>query len=166
MKNNKFFLFFSILAIAQILMNNYLNLSQMMSLNVLPVLILCAPLGVSTPILLLISFVTGFIVDFFSTGQLGLTSAALLPVALLRTPVLSLVLGNEIFSRQEDISKARQGALKVSLAVLLALLIFLVAYIWLDSAGTHPFWFNLVKLLISLLASYLVSLLVTNMICP
>ena len=166
MKSSKFFLYFSILAIAQILMNNYLNLSQMMTLTVLPTLILCAPLGITTPILLLIAFGTGFAVDFFSTGQLGLTSAALLPVALLRVPILSLGLGNEIFSRQEDISKARQGALKVSMAVLLALLVYLLVFIWIDSAGTHPFWFNLVKLLLSLLASYLVSLIVTKMICP
>lgn len=166
MRNNKYILFFILLLVAQILVCSYMNFSQLLTVNVLPVLILCAPLSLGTMPLLLIAFASGFALDFFSTGQLGLTCVALLPVAFLRSGILKLVFGNEIFSRGEELSKARQGSVKMMLAVLLALAVFLIIFIWVDAAGTRPFWFNLVKFALSMLVSYLVSLIVTDMICP
>jgi len=166
MRSNKYFLFFILLLIAQILVCIFFNLSQLLMVSVLPVLILFAPLTLGTTAMLLIAFVSGFAVDFFATGQLGLTSMALMPVAMLRPGILKLVFGNEIFVRGEDLSKARQGAVKITLALLMAISVFLILYIWVDAAGTRSFWFNLVKYLLSLIASYIVSLLVTEMICP
>jgi hypothetical protein len=54
----------------------------------------------------------------------------------------------------------------VAAALFLSLLIFLVIYIWADGAGTRPLWFNGLRLLASLGASFLLSLLTLNVLAP
>lgn len=166
MRDGRFFLLFFLLLVAQILVSNFLNFSQYLFINILPALILCVPIRIKTHWLLIIAFITAFLADFFAGGMLGLTGVALLPVAFLRNGIIRLVFGDEVFSRQEDLSMARQGTLKASLAILLMLTVFLVIYIWVDAAGTRTFWFLTLKFFLSLIASYLVSLLVTETLNP
>lgn len=166
MKEGRFFILFLLMLTAQILVSNYLNFSQLLLINILPALILCVPTRIKGYWLLIIAFATAFLADFFAGGMLGLTATALLPAALLRNGIIRLVFGDELFSRQEDISVARQGVLKASFAILLILSVFFIIFIWVDAAGTRPFWFLLLKFFLSLLASYLVSLLVVETLNP
>ena len=112
---------------------------------------------------MIIAFVLGVAVDFLVSGQLGLTSFALVPVALLRRPVISLVFGSELFARGEDLSVRRQGWQKFLLSLLMLTAVFLLLYLWVEDAGMHPFWFLAVKFAASLVASTAVSLLVANL---
>ena len=100
---------FILLAVAQVVLWNYFNFSQYLLIAFLPALILCLPVGCGTIRAMIIAFVLGLAVDFLVSGQFGLTSFALVPVALLRRPVISLVFGSELFARGEDLSVRRQG---------------------------------------------------------
>ena len=154
---------FILLAVAQVALWNYFNFSQYLLIAFLPALILCLPVSCGTIRAMIIAFVLGLAVDFLVSGQFGLTSFALVPVALLRRPVISLVFGSELFARGEDLSVRRQGWQKFLLSLLMLTAIFLLLYLWVEDAGMHPFWFLAVKFAASLAASLALSLLVANL---
>lgn len=151
-----------IVLIAQILLWNYCNFTQYLTVVFLPVMILCLPISKGTIHALVTAFVSGLVVDFFASGMLGLTSLALVPVALARRSVIRLVFGQEVFSRGEDISIQRQGIPKMMLSILIVTAMFLFIYIWADGAGTRPLWFNAARFSISLLAGALLSAVIVN----
>lgn len=163
MREPGFVLKFLLLAIAQMLLWNYFNFSQYVMLVFLPVLILCIPVNKGTIFAMVVAFITGFAVDFFASGMLGLTSLALVPVGLARKGIIRLVCGEEVFSRGENISIKRQGLPKMALCILMSTALFLIVYIWADGAGTRPMWFNLVKFASSLLLGTIVSLFIANL---
>ena len=156
----KYFLLF----LAQAVLWNYFNFSQFIVIAILPAMILCLPISRSTVEAMLIAFVTGVAMDFLVTGQLGLTAFSLVPVGLLRRPVISLVFGSELFARGEELSLRRQGWLKFIPAILLLTAAFLLPYIWLDDAGTRPFWFGAAKFALSLLLSGFVSVFICDIL--
>lgn len=162
MKTERLILISFLVIILQSTLLNILDLSQFVSLMFIPAIILCLPLTVSTSALLVISFAMGFLVDFCSSGTLGLTICALLPTALAKREVVKLVCGEEVFSRGENISLERQGIVKIAVSLLILTAIFLLVYIWADGAGTRPFWFNIVRFLSSLIVSTLAGLAVVN----
>ncbi len=153
---------FLLLFVAQVMLWNYFNFTQYVFITFLPAMILCLPVSRTTVHAMVVAFLTGLAADFLVTGQLGLTSFALVPVALLRRPVISLVFGAELFARGEELSFQRQGWQKIVLAILLLTAVFLVPYLWLDDAGLRPFWFGAVKFAASLAAGTLVSVFVAN----
>ena len=159
MNDSAYPLRYILLIIAQILIWNYCNFSQYAMLTFLPIMIMYTPVNQGYVKTLLIAFITGFAVDFFSDGMLGLTSAALLPVAFFKRGFITMIFGSEVFAREETITVQRQGAAKVSLSIILSTALFLALYIWIDGAGTRPFWFNLTKFGISLGISSIVSFL-------
>lgn len=143
---------------------NYLNLSQYLMIAFLPAMILCIHIDKGDIYSMIVAFITGFIVDFFVGGMLGLTSLALVPVALARRGIIRLVFGQEVFSRVENISIRRQGIGKMALGITMATALFLLVYIWADGAGTRPLWVNILKLALSLLASVPASLFIAELL--
>ena len=154
---------FILLFLAQVAVWNYFNFTQYLFVAFLPAMILCLPVSRSAVYAMVVAFLTGLAADFLVTGQLGLTAFALVPVALLRRPVITLVFGSELFARGEDLSFQRQGWQKFLLAVLLLTAVFLLLYLWVDDAGMHPFWFLAVKFAASLAVSTALSLYVANL---
>lgn len=151
MKNGRLIVIYLIFVIAQIILNNVFNLSQYILISFLPAMIVCLPSRYNTGINLGIAFVIGFIVDFFSTGMIGMSSMALLPVALARNSLLSLIFGEEYFTRREDMLSDIQGFRRTLACVEISLILYLSVYIFVDSAGTRPFGYNLLKFIISFL---------------
>lgn len=164
MNKTGFFLSFAILVIMQICICNFFNVSQYVVLSILPVMILFLPIKKGTAFALFIAFLTGLAVDLLADGMLGLNVLALVPVAYARRGIISLVFGEEIYARQEDITIKRQGLWKVTVAIIMAQALFLVVYILADGAGTRPMWFNLARFGASLAAGYLLSLIVANIL--
>ena len=154
-----------ILVVAQVLICNYFHVTQYVMLSILPAMILCLPPKCGTTASLLIAFVTGLAVDFLADGVPGLNAMALLPVAMLRLPVIRFVFGEDVFE-SGGFSLRRNGIAKVSFAVILVQALFLLLYILADGAGTRPFWFNISRLGASLLAGYLLSLLIVDILSP
>lgn len=155
-----------ILLVIQIVFLGMLNLTQYVVLCILPVMIMSLPITHSTMRVMLVAFVTGIAVDFFTTGVLGLTVCALLPVACARNALIRLVFGTELLSRQEDISIHKQGPAKVLLATLLATTLFFVIYIPVDCAGTRPGSFLAMRMLISIALSTPASYFVAGVLAP
>lgn len=161
MKEN-FWITYVILVIAQMILYVYFRFTPYIILSLLPVLILFLPTSIDSFPALLIAFGTGLLADYFSEGVIGLNSASLLPIALIRKPLISLMFGSEPFERQEGISIRKYGFARVSLAMLIVIIVFLAIYILLDCAGTRPAWFIFLALACSSAASYLLSLLIIN----
>lgn len=164
--SQNFGLIYFLLLICQIVLCNYCNLGPYIMLTMLPAMILCIPLSISTPFCMLIAFASGLAVDWLAEGVIGLNASAAVPVALLRKPVIRIFFGNEIIERGSSISLKKSGAAKVSAALFICLAVFLSLYIILDGAGTRPVWFNLTRAGLSLVANLILSLIVANILTP
>lgn len=163
MKTGQHFkLIFVLVLICQTFLSNYTSLGPYIMLTMLPTMILCLPTGTKTITGMLVAFACGFAVDLFSEGLLGLNIAALLPVALLRKPIIRLFLGEDLIVRNDSFSIRKNGLGKVSLAQILSCGLFLAVYIFLDGAGTRPFWFCLAKFFASLVCCWILSIAVIN----
>lgn len=162
MKQGRYFVIFALLCVAQAIIENYFLFSQYILIGLLPLLVLSLPPRYTTPVALLLAFAAGFAVDFVGTGSLGLTSCALLPVALLRPTLLRLASGDEVLTGRDEPPTGRQSTTAAALTISLGCLAFFVVYVWVDSAGTRPFWFNLVRTLLSTGVSALLCILLNN----
>jgi hypothetical protein len=166
MRRSNFFLVYLLLVVAQILICNYFHLTPYVTLSLLPVMVLCLPIRVSTTAALFIAFATGLSVDLLAEGLLGLNTLALLPVAFIRMPLIRLIFGEDLISRKEDFTVRKNGIGKVTLAILLVQALFLLLYIWADGAGTRPFWFNALRFGASLAAGYAAAIIVIDALAP
>jgi len=164
MRRNVFWLYYILLVIAQLLLTNYLRVSPYLMLTILPAMVLCIPIRVGTSGAMFIALLTGLTVDYLSEGMLGLNALSLIPVAYFRNGIIRLVFGMELFARSEDFSVQRNGFGKTMLALLLAYSLFLIVYVWVDSAGVRPLLFNLIRFAVSLASSLLVSMLTLNLL--
>lgn len=166
MKNARIpaFWMYLILVVAQMIICNYFYLSYYVTLSLLPALILLMPVSIGTVGAMCIAFVTGFAVDALAESLIGLNILALVPVAFFRRGILSLVFGREIFIRGENVSIRKHGLGKVIASLLMAQALFLAIYIWVDTAGTTPFWFDLARFGASLVAGLLLSLLAEDLL--
>lgn len=162
MNNSRFLLIYLILTVAQILINSLLGISQYLLISLLPMLMLCLPVKTGNLTAMFIAFATGLVVDFFSSGLLGMTCFALVPTALCRKLVISLIFGSEVFSRGENITLRRQGVPKFALAILLMTALYFLLYVPIDSAGTRTLGFNALRFVISVLSSSVIALLLVD----
>ena len=153
MTNGKRIVIACILCLAQIILSNYLYVSHSLVLNLLPLVILSLPASRGVNVAMLVAFLAGFAVDFASTGMLGLSSAALLPVALLRFPILRAVGGEEYLVHRDSPPVGHLTTRGVFLATLSAAAVFFLCYVFIDAAGTRPLWFNLTRMALSSVAS-------------
>ena len=160
--NHNFPLMYALLLICQVILCNYAHLGPYITLTLLPAMILCIPIRISTITCMLVAFVSGFLTDFLAEGLLGLNVAALLPVALIRKGTVRIFLGEDIIARKDSFSIKKNGLLKVSTALLVSTAVFLAVYIFLDGAGTRPFWFCAAKFGISLVCNWILGILVIN----
>lgn len=165
MKRNNVILIFLILLVAQIFIWSYLNFTQILTLSLLPAMILCLPNERGPVFSMAIAFVSGIAVDFLAGGLLGLTSFALVPVALSRRAVIRLVYGQELFARGEEISISRYGPMKFIICSMIANALFFILFVWTDGAGMRPLTFNVAKIILSTAASVLLSLVVAGLMC-
>lgn len=164
MKGQNFGLLYFLLVLAQIILCNFTNLGPYVMLTLLPAMIICVPLTVSTPLCMLLAFMTGLSVDWLSEGLAGINASCLVPVALMRKPLIRFFLGEDLITRSDGFSIRKNGAGKISMLLSLSIVIFLGLYIILDGAGTRPMWFNLTRFGISFVCNYILALIVTNIL--
>jgi len=164
MKTQNFGLIYFLLILGQMILCNFAGFTPYVMLSMLPAMVICIPLTVSTPMCMFIAFATGLSVDWLSEGLIGINAAALVPVALMRKPLIRFFLGEDLIVRSDNFSIRKNGVGKISLVLGVAILIFLGIYIFLDGAGTRPTWFNLTRTGASLVCNYLLALIVTNIL--
>lgn len=161
-----FKLLYFLLVICQIVICNYAYLGPYIMLSILPAMVMCIPLSVGTTGCMLIAFITGLSVDWLSEGLIGINAAALLPVALARQTFIRIFLGEDIINRKDSFSIRKNGIGKVSIAMAAAYMLFLGIYIFLDGAGTRPFWFCAARFGVSLIVNMSLAFLTANILTP
>jgi len=157
--NRNFFAAYVLLLVAQLILSNYFVFTPWITVSILPAMILCLPLSISPLMTMVIAFVTGISVDLLAEGVIGLNAFALVPVALLREFIIKLIFGPDIVSRKQNFTIKRNGLAQVSIAAGIGLLVFMIFYVWADSAGTRTFLFNLGRCAASVLTSIPLCLL-------
>ena len=153
-----------LMVIAQMILSNYFHFTPLAMLTILPAIVLLLPTKVDTFWAMVIAFATGLAVDLFAEGTLGINALSLVPVAFLRKTLIGTIFGVEPFEQKENLSIKKYGFARISFAIILVTALFLAIYILADSAGTRPLWFLGTKYGISLLASYLVSIILVNLL--
>lgn len=156
---------YTLLVVGQILLTNFSDFGPYVMLSMLPAMVLCIPTGTSTITTMMIAFISGLSVDWLSEGLLGLNTAALVPVALVRKQVIRMFLGEDIITRGDRFSYRKNGIAKISAAHTVCIILFFSIYILLDGAGTLPVWFCLTKGGISAACSFILAIIVTNILC-
>ena len=164
MKTQNFGLLYFLMVLGQMVLCNFADFSPYVMLSMLPAMIICVPLTVNTSLCMLLAFATGLSVDWLSEGLIGINAAALVPVALMRKPLIRFFLGEDIKTRSDSFSFRKNGVVKISFILLISTVIFLGIYVFLDGAGTRPTWFNLTRIGVSLACNYVLALIVTNIL--
>lgn len=159
MRRTYFGISYILLVIVQMIICNYFQFTPLITLSILPAMVLCIPLTLNTPICMLIAFGTGLAVDWLAEGIIGLNVAALLPVAFARQTVIRIFMGEDIVVRQDSFSFRKNGIEKISIALLVSYAAFFFLYIIFDGAGLRPFWFNLIRFMLSVLLSMVLGLM-------
>lgn len=162
MRQGNYFIILTVLCFAQALISNYFPISQYIALSLLPVLVMSLPPRYGTVPSLLLAFVGGFIADFVGTGTLGLSCAALLVVALLRRPIVSIVSEDDYLIYPSDTPFAHQSTSETLLVCVLSCFVYFVVYVPIDDAGTRSFGFVLLQILLSGTASSLLCFLLAQ----
>ena len=166
MRRSIFWLNYALLVVVQLLLSNFLRVSPYIMLTILPFMVLCISIRVGTVGAMFIAAATGLTVDFLTEGVIGLNTISLIPVAFCRNGIIRLVFGTELFARREDFSPQRNGFSKTLLALLIAQSLFLVIYIWVDSAGMRSLSSNAIRFGVSLVTGMLVSLFTLGILAP
>ena len=164
--SQNFKVLFICLLVCQIAICNFASLGPYIMLSILPAMIMCRPLSVGTARCMFIAFVSGLVVDWLSEGLIGINAASLVPVALARKTIIRIFLGEDLIARSDSFTFKKNGIGKISIALITALSIFFGIYVILDSAGTQPTSFNIIRFAASVAASFILSLLVTAVLTP
>ena len=162
MKNPTFGIAYILLVIVQMVICNYFHLSPYLVISILPAMVLCIPLTISTNLCMLTALITGLSVDWLAEGLIGINASALIPVAYARKTLIRVFLGEDLISRKDTFSFRKNGIGKILMALLISYALFFAVYIFLDGAGVRPFMFNLTRFVLSMLCSLIPGLLVTG----
>lgn len=159
-----FIVYYVLLVALQALLCNYFHFTPYLTVSILPVCIMCIPTKQSTISALAAAFFTGLVIDLLADGVPGLNTAAILPVALFRSDIFKLVFGDDVSVRGEDFTVRKYGFPKVSVAMVLAEIIFLSVYIFLDCGHIRPFGFVTLKFLLSVAVSTILAVFATDIV--
>lgn len=164
--NQNFTVTYILLVVAQMVICNYFKVSPYVYVTILPAMILALPLKIGTIGSMAVAFVTGLGVDFLAEGIIGLNALALVPVALVRLPLLQMVMGDEDSGKENPFGARSASFGRILLAVTIAYAIFTAVYVIADGAGVRPFWFNAARFGASLICDSLLALLVIHVLTP
>ena len=164
--SQNFTIIYILLAVAQMVICNYFRISPYIYVTILPAMVLCIPLKTGTPAAMLAAFGTGISVDLLAEGVLGLNTLALVPVALIRFPVLKMLMGTEMQEKNYRLTMRSAGIWKMLMAAVICNALFLAVYVIADGAGARPFWFNAIRFGASLVCDSILALLVIHVLNP
>lgn len=166
MRNDNFWGRYVLLFIAQLVLSNYFVFSPWVMATLLPAMVLCIPLSIGPIGAMAIAFASGLGVDFLAEGVIGLNALAIVPVAFAREKIISAVFGMDLLLRKNAFTFRRNGFVPVALATSIALIIFLIIFVWAEAAGTRSFWFIIGKISASYVISMVFCLLAVRAVAP
>ncbi len=151
--DTKFIACWLVLVVCQIIICDCMFLGPLVTVTLLPVLVMFIPLSTGASASMLIAFAAGFAVDWLSDGVLGLNMASLVPVALLRKPLVRLFIGEDTVTRADALNVGKSGWPRMLSLTGSATALFLTIYVIIDGAGERTFGFNMLRLVCSFAAS-------------
>ncbi|MDD2292764.1 MAG: hypothetical protein PHD07_00970 [Bacteroidales bacterium] len=155
----RIFLYVLIFAL-QLVFDSYINLGPYIYLCLLPLLILILPPEMNVNKLMIVSFVTGLLLDVFSDGVLGLNAAACVMVAALRHSLFAIMVNREGREIHYIPSPRHTGFLRFTAYLAIATTVYLLVYVLFDSASLRPFGFIMLKIFLSLSVNIVVMLII------
>lgn len=155
MRNGNFTILFIILLFSQIVISNFCDFTPYLFITILPSMIMMLPPSVSTRKALFAAFFSALFIDLATESIVGINVFAAIPVALVRTPVITMLFGDDPDGRGKVISMSGTGFFQVGIMILISTALFAALYLWADGAGLA---FSIIKFVASLLVSTLISL--------
>ncbi len=139
-----------ILVVLQLVICNYIDFGPYVVVSLLPAVVLFMPLRFNSITDMLFAFAMALAVDLLADGVLGLNVAALLPAAYCRRPLIRAMFGEDMLSRESQMSLKKNGHIKVISAVVILDALFLLIYIFFDGAVERPAGFFFARFFASL----------------
>lgn len=139
-----------LLTVCQILLSEYVNIWPVLYIAIFPQLIILLPPALNKSLHMLVAFALGMTIDIFADGVTGLNAAALVAMAYARPMLLKLVFSRAGLENTENcpLLPRNVDVLKLFLLDALMLLVFFTVYVVLDSAGSLPFWYAILKIML------------------
>lgn len=138
-----------LLILAQGALDNYINLSVYLDIQLCLFIILMLPYGMGTIPAMLTAFVVGLVSDFLGNSIPGMSAAAFTAAALCRRSMLMLTAGKETTAKDSRQSISSIGTRRFFLYSLPLLIISLTVYILIDSSGFSPLGLCITRLAVS-----------------
>ncbi|MEI6348484.1 MAG: rod shape-determining protein MreD [Bacteroidota bacterium] len=150
---------FLILLIAQVFVLNNINLGGYINPFVYILFIMLLPFDIDRIWLLVLGFITGFSVDLFSGGIIGLHTAASVLIAFLRPYIIRIVSSQKEFDSSTTPSIKDMGFSWFLSYSILFVLIHHLYYFFLEKYSFHDFFNTISRILLSTLISTLMIIL-------
>ena len=156
----------ALLIICQILLSEYVNIWPLLYIAIFPQFIILLPPALNRSAHLLIAFVLGMAIDIFADGVPGLNAAALVAMAYIRPFFLKITLSKANLDTTDNQPLLPRTVEIQKLAMLngCMLAVFFLVYIMLDSAGSFPFWYTILKIAVCVIVNCIISLVCSKVL--
>jgi rod shape-determining protein MreD len=144
----RFGLIFIVLILLQVLLFNHIQFSGYINPYVYIMFILLLPVEIPSWILLLLSFITGTIIDFFS-GSPGMHASATVLAGFARPYVLRVISPRDGYEANPDLSMINYGFRWFLIYTLLIVLIHHTALFYLEVFRLAEFFRTLLRVILS-----------------
>ncbi len=148
----------------QMLINDFINIWVLLSLNILPLLIIAIPLRTNRYLYLFIAFFIGLFVDLLQDGTLGVNAAAALTTAYFRGGIVRVLFSQTTFENIDRISIKSIGLSRFLIITSILYCAFSIVYLFLDNIGNITFMFTVKWLLINIFANTAIALLLDKIV--
>jgi rod shape-determining protein MreD len=155
----RFGLIFILLILLQVLLFNNIQFSGYVNPYVYIMFILLLPIDIPSWLLLILSFVTGLIIDFFS-GSPGMHTPATVLVAFIRPYILRIVSPSDGYESGSDPSMLSYGFRWFFFYALLVVLVHHTALFYLEVFRFAEFFRTMLRVLLSSIFSMTFILLI------
>ena len=162
MRNNlNRILFYILIVVLQIIVNDYVNFGLYIYICFLPLLILYIPLNKSTPTTMIFAFALGLLIDVLSDGILGLNASASVVLAAIKKPLFSITINKDNYESINIPTIKEVGISKYLKYTSASIFVFLLVYIFFDCISVRPFSFVVAKLVLSVIANVIAVLIIS-----
>ena len=143
----------------QVLVANHIDLGPYIFIGLLPLILMHIPASTSDALRMLIAFVLGLLLDITTDGVTGLHAGAATILGALCGPIYRNRINSD-WRNDSGIPSVRTIGPGYTLYAIIASLIYICAYILLECATFRPFWFILLRILLSTAVSALLTVII------
>lgn len=160
----KFLLASLLIFVMQVMVNNFVNLSVYIYIFIIPFIIFSLPYKFNTIIVMILSFLTGILIDIAGNGILGLNAAALTMAGALRNFILFRLVNVKNVNMDDTPGIKDMGIWMYLAYTSLLYLVFFMVYIPLETMSMDHLLFKLVRLVIGVAVNVTLTALLSSVI--